>query len=94
MTPDQREDVPLFIGGCRVVLYTKVDDRLRPRQECDRMPFGLAICQQTNRSSFYVFTCEAGWHLEYDSWHLTLEDAKRQAEFEWNGISSRWMTPG
>ena len=29
----------------------------------------------------------------FDSWHATIEKAKKQAAFEWDGIEATWEEP-
>jgi hypothetical protein len=51
---------------------------------------GLAICQYNGEESFYLFGCDENWVSLSETWHESLEDAKRQAEFEYVGTSSTW----
>jgi len=37
-----------------------------------------------------LFGCDAEWNSLCDTWHETLEDAKEQAEFEYEGTSNTW----
>jgi hypothetical protein len=55
---------------------------------------GLAICRYPGETSFYLFYCDEDWMVRTDTFHLTLEDAKRQAEFEYEGISMHWKEIG
>jgi hypothetical protein len=50
----------------------------------------LAICQYAGESSFYLFYCDEDWTVCTDTFHMTLEDAKHQAEYEYDGISRYW----
>ncbi len=52
---------------------------------------GLAICSADG--GFYLFYCDSEWNDLTDTWHLTIEDAKDQAEFEFEGVSSTWEQP-
>ncbi|PWU11862.1 MAG: hypothetical protein C5B50_22655 [Verrucomicrobia bacterium] len=51
---------------------------------------GLAICQYPDDSAFYLFYCDENWAVRTDTFHLTLENAKSQAEFEYKGIRNYW----
>ena len=51
---------------------------------------GLAICQYPGELCFYLFGCDSDWNEITDTWHQTIEDAKKQAEFEYAGISQTW----
>jgi hypothetical protein len=37
-----------------------------------------------------LFGCDKEWHHITDTWHESLEEAKRQAEFEYEGVSATW----
>ena len=52
---------------------------------------GLAICQYHDDPSYYLFGCDADWHVLTDTWHETIEAAKKQAEFEYSGVSETWQ---
>ena len=34
-----------------------------------------------------------GWQFITDTWHETLDEAFRQAEFEYEGVSGTWQAP-
>jgi hypothetical protein len=51
---------------------------------------GLAICQPTGTQEFYLFGCDSDWNVVSDTWHQSLNEAKEQAEFEYEGISKTW----
>ena len=45
-----------------------------------------------------IFGCDEGWNAVTDTWHETLEDAKAQAEFEYEGVNcdvagAGWIMP-
>ncbi|MBA3770700.1 MAG: hypothetical protein H0X08_09455 [Blastocatellia bacterium] len=52
---------------------------------------GLAICQYDNEDSFYLFGCDEDWNSVTDTWHATVEEAKEQAEFEYEGVAATWI---
>lgn len=47
---------------------------------------GLAICQYEGEDAFYLFGCDPEWRTVTDTWHQTLDGAKSQAEFEYEGV--------
>jgi hypothetical protein len=90
---------PNEIEGAKVVYYAIVDEHCRPTGKCKhwrgKVLLGpvasLAICQYENEKSLYLFFCNGRWEPETDTWHETVEEAKRQAEFEYEGISQKWQ---
>lgn len=93
--------IPKEIGGARVALYTPIDERHRHTGNCKQIvagvlmgsSAGLAICQYQGEDAFYLFGCDANWETVSDTWHETLEDAKAQAEFEYEGVNATWQKP-
>jgi hypothetical protein len=91
---------PKMMGGVEVVLYSPIDERHRFTRNTKQIVrgklmdsmAGLAICTN-NPDSFYLFECDENWNVVTDTWHASLEDAKHQAEFEYEGISKTWMRP-
>ena len=54
---------------------------------------GLAICKPTKGQEFWLFGCDSDWNVISDTWHRSLDEAKNQAEFEYEGLSNTWR-PG
>jgi hypothetical protein len=87
------------IDGARVICFTPIDRRHRFTGACRQVvegelmgPMaGLAICQYRGDDGFYLFGCDAQWNTVTDTWHATLEEAKDQAEFEYEGTGSTWI---
>jgi hypothetical protein len=87
---------PKTIGGDPVVAWTTVDARHRPTGSCHHLVAGelvgaaaaLAICQ--GEEGFYLFGCDLEWQPITDTWHATIEEAKQQAEFEYEGVAATW----
>jgi hypothetical protein len=99
---DSNESVPTVIGGRKVVVYSRIDERheatgagwqslhgVRVRGPA----WGVAICESPADGGFLLFSCENDWMPVEDTWHPTLEDAKGQAEFEYEGLESTWQVP-
>jgi hypothetical protein len=92
--------VPNRIGGANVVCYTPIDHRHKFTGNCKQIVAGkvleplagLAVCQYPNDNAFYLFGCDSDWNSKTDTWHQTLEDAKEQAEFEYEGTLGTWVS--
>jgi hypothetical protein len=50
-------------------------------------PAALAICQYEGEQSCYLFYCDAEWNVVTDTWHESVAQAMKQADFEYSGIS-------
>ncbi len=93
--------VPQEIGGLPVICFTPIDDPHRPTGNCRHLgpggvlgpARGLAICGRPDEG-IYLFSCGEGWVPFADTWHETVEQAKGQAEFEYEGISATWQSWG
>jgi len=93
MTP-----APKTVGGFPVVCYSPVDERHRftgqTRQVVQGVLMGamsgLAICQLPDSQQFYLFGCDGDWNVVTDTCHQSLDDAKEQAEYEYEGVSQTW----
>ncbi len=91
---------PPTVSGAIVVCYTSIDSRHRHTGNTKQIvggvvlgpASGLAICQYEGDTAYYLFGCDAEWNSLTDTWHETLEDAKEQAEFEYEGTSNTWST--
>jgi hypothetical protein len=54
-------------------------------------PFrGLVIIEENLAGPYYLLYCDDEWNSLTDTWHETLEDAKAQAQFEYEGIAQAW----
>ena len=89
---------PRQIGGARLVQWAVINDRHQPTGSCRHIvggtlqspAAGLAICQYDGEDAYYLFGCDANWGPVTDTWHETLEDARQQAECEYQGVSTAW----
>jgi hypothetical protein len=55
-------------------------------------PFeALAIVQYENESDHYLLYLDADWEPVTDTWHESLEHAMDQAEYEYEGITPKWI---
>lgn len=95
------QTIPEVIGGAKVICFTPLDAQHRHTGNCKQIvngillgaAAGLAICQYEGESAYYLFGCDAEWNTLSDTWHETLENAKEQAEFEYEGVSLTWQLP-
>ncbi len=89
---------PKEISGARLICFAEVTSAVKPTAgtthrkggEVLGPARGLAICQYAGEGSFYLFYCDDDWTVRPDTFHLSLEDAKHQAEVECEGISRYW----
>jgi hypothetical protein len=89
---------PKEIGRANVILFTPIDHRHRHTGRCRQIVSGvlqgpaegLAICQYEGEEGFYLFGCDADWNNITDTWHQTMEEAMKQAEFEYEGVGKTW----
>ena len=89
---------PLRIGDASVVCINVLARRLRHTGNCvhrrNDLAQGpaicLAICQYDKDEGYYLFSCDEGWSVLSDTYHFSVDEAMRQAEFEYSGTSSTW----
>ncbi len=92
---------PSYVGGARVICYSPIDERHQFTGATQQIVAGelmgamagLAICQYDGEAAFYLFGCDSDWQTVTDTLHETLDAAKRQAEFEYEGVSKTWIEP-
>lgn len=57
-------------------------------------PFAaLAIIEEESSSGYLLLYLDRNGDSVTDTWHETLEDAIEQAEHEYDGVTSKWVTP-
>ena len=91
--------IPRDVGGARVVMYTPIDERHRHTGNCRQIvadvlmgaAAGLAICKSEEEGAYYLFGCDENWQTLTDTWHQSIDDAKKQAEFEYEGVTATWQ---
>jgi hypothetical protein len=94
------DNAPESIEGAKVVLFTPVDERHRHTGNCRHIVdgslrgavAGLAICRYEAEECCYLLHCNDSWHSITDTWHPTVEEAMRQAEFEYEGVTATWRS--
>jgi hypothetical protein len=92
---------PREVAGAIVLCYAIIDERCHPTGNCKhrllhrKEPLGpaagLVVCRYAGESGFYLFSCDRHWRGLADTWHQTEEEARRQAEFEYEGVSHIWV---
>jgi hypothetical protein len=89
---------PSELDGAKVLRYTLVDESARPTGNCKHWVHeqmvgparALAICQYEGETGYYLFSCDSRWQVLTDTWHETMEDTLRQADFEYEEITMNW----
>jgi hypothetical protein len=79
-----------MVGGCSVVRWAIVEasSQASPSPAATR----LVICSDDTIGAFYLFRCDDLWQVAADTWHETVEEAMRQAQFEYPGILGGWQS--
>lgn len=93
---------PKTVGTFPVVCYSPIDERHRFTANTKQWVgdtlmgamVGLAICQPTGARGFFLFGCDSEWGVLTDTWHQSLDEAKDQAEYEYEGIRQTWIHVG
>jgi hypothetical protein len=91
-------DVPERIGDAVVIAFTHIDERHRPTGACRHVvggelmgpAAGLAICKYEVDPGYYLFYCDPEWNPVTDTYHGSVEAAKKQASMEYEGVSDTW----
>jgi hypothetical protein len=97
--PRQHHDpAPSRIDGACVLQVNILHRRHRHSGNCIHRSNGLvqgpavclAICQYDEDDGYYLFSCDEKWNVLSDTYHSSLDEAIRQAEFEYTGTSDTW----
>ena len=86
------------IDGAEVVAFTPLDERHTPtgnrRHLIAGKPIGtvggLVIASYEKEEGFYLFRCNAHWEPITDTFHSSMDEAKKHAEFEYRGSRATW----
>src|SRR5947208_1554001 len=89
---------PRAISRLPVICSTRIDGRHRPTGRCRHLgpegllgpAGGLAICGCTGES-VYLYRCDEDWVPFAGTWHETVEQARWQAAFEYEGVDATWQ---
>ncbi|MCA8991804.1 MAG: hypothetical protein KDA88_07485 [Planctomycetaceae bacterium] len=90
---------PMTLDGARVFAIAHITNDVKPTGATVHRVDGfevksfaaLAIAQYCDDRGFYLFYCDEHWNVITDTYHDSLEDAKGQAAFEFEGIDAQWM---
>jgi len=99
-TDRRRSSPPPTLDGGKVVCFARLDARVRCTGKTTHMlaggvfpPFaGLVVVEEKTGGPYYLLYCDDEWRSVTDTWHETLEKAKAQAEYEYQGVSRAWRT--
>jgi len=91
---------PTHLDGAKVTRFVIIDSSISPSGKTIHTIFGeekdtdfasrLAICSYDDSSGFYLFYCDDNWKVIDDGFGDTLEEILLQAEFEYEGITTKW----
>ena len=90
--------IPKEIGSLQVRLTAIIDESCTHTKNCSHESDGkvlgnakwAAITNTDANGSCYLFMCYNNDELS-DTFHESIEDAKEQAEWEYEGISNNWQ---
>lgn len=95
---------PALLDNARVVCFASIGEDQRHTGLTRHFILGklqspakrLAICRYDDDpdGGVYLFGCDAGWNVITDTWHESVDAAKRQAADEYEGIECAWISPG
>jgi hypothetical protein len=93
---------PAAIKGASILCYSFIDQRHRPTGACAHRvdgelvgaASGLAVCRYGEDAGVILYYCDERWQVMTHAHHQTLDEAKDQAEFEYEGVSATWETVG
>ena len=89
--------IPRTIGSQEVVLTALIDETCQHTENCEHTFGGkvlgkakwAAITKPDDAGSCYLYMCYPDGELT-DTSHDSIEEAKEQAEWEYESISSKW----
>lgn len=84
----------------QVVLWARIDERQCVGSDARRKfgnwspaPSGLLICRESD-ASFFLFHCDVDWSPVADTWHMSCDAARAQAEAEFPRVAATWTSGG
>lgn len=89
---------PKELDGARLLYFAEITEAVRHTGRTIHRENGqvhgpavaLAICQYAGATEFYLYYSGADWTVLTDTCHASLDEARRQAEWEYEGISKYW----
>jgi hypothetical protein len=94
-------EAPVSIGTNKLIEFTLIDSRHSTTDQTTIEVPGtilgpasfLAICEDEDRSGYYLFYCDKVWREWNDLWFESIYNAKEYAEKEYIGSIETWQ-PG
>jgi hypothetical protein len=96
---------PVEIDGRKVLRFAVIDDDVRPTGATTHThgrfvngevvpgppmePFAALAIIPSEDEGVYLLYLDHNWEEGTDTWHQTLDDAIRQAEFEYEGMAAK-----
>ncbi|MES2428939.1 MAG: hypothetical protein V4560_18305 [Bacteroidota bacterium] len=84
-------EAPNYLGEAKVICYAVVN-LISLRNEEQKLACFVTICQYKPNDGYYLFYCDSNWNVFADTWHEIVEDAQDQAEYDYAGISNKWIS--
>jgi hypothetical protein len=93
------DNIPVEVGGAEVYSYiiltntNNKTDNTRHFVDGELLDnfYGLAIYKFDGGQGFYLYYCDENWNEVTDTYHETIEAAKRQAECEFTNTINSWV---
>jgi len=91
---------PTELDGARVSLWSPIDSRHKKTAVIrlyadgqEQLDFaGIAIAAYKKEGSgAYVFYCDSSWEVLNDCAYADVEEAKKEAELQFEGLNSTWL---
>lgn len=89
---------PVKLDGAKILFWTVLDHRHKSTDKTKHFIngkyqtnfHGLVIAIYEEAEGTYLFYCDSEWVVLTDTYHESVEEAKEQAEFEFEGTKSTW----
>jgi hypothetical protein len=89
---------PSHIKGAEVIYYSLIDARHKATAICVHTvdgkqvgaAAGLAVCKYPGYPGAILYYCDEHWQAMTHGHHASVEDAKEQAAFEYEGVEDTW----
>src|SRR4051794_25026994 len=77
--------------GSALVLYFALLNGAKKDPGFNEAIRGVAICQEPEDESFYLYGCSERWASITDTWHRSVEEAMSQARFQHGNALGKWV---
>ncbi len=90
---------PEKLDDAQILFWTILDNRYKSTGETKHFIngnyktdfYGLVIAKYEDEEGTYLFYCDSDWNVLTDTYHESIEAAKEQAEFEFEGTKNTWI---